>query len=315
MGDFGTGTIQQEMVGNAMADVCDQRGGCNFAIGLGDNIYDENPQTPYADAFVHRFEHPFRNAQFPFYMTLGNHDNSLIIDGIGNFNRTGEVQVEYSYRTDRLTDRWKMPARYYRHDHPAGAGAPTATFLALDSNPFMTVFELDMEYWVWYEWKQGKWARDALASSNATWKIAYAHHPYLSNGLHGNAGNYEGVPVLELFTARFSGETYRRWLVDNICGKVDLYVSGHDHDLQLLHSIPECGNTIIMVSGAGAKTRSLEAGATRNPYWYQQGDTLGFSIGEINGNNLTLTFYTVNPSDGKASIAHQQTFKRRKRND
>ena len=313
VGDFGTGAYQQELVANAMRNVCDGLGGCEFAIGLGDNIYDENPQSPYADAFVAKFEHPMRRANFPFYMTLGNHDNSLIIDGIGNFNRTGEVQVEYGNRTDRLTDRWIMPSRYYQHSHPASAGAPTATFLALDSNPFMTVFELDMEYWVWYEWQQAQWARNALASSNATWKIAYAHHPYLSNGLHGNAGNYEGVPAVELFTARFSGETYRRWVKDNICGKVDLYVSGHDHDLQLLHSIPECGNTIFMVSGAGAKTRPLEADQRRNPYMFQQGDTLGFAIADIVGNNLTITFYTVNPQDGQATAAYSQTFKRRAR--
>ncbi len=313
VGDFGTGAREQELVANAMGSVCNQKGGCEFAIGLGDNIYDENPQSPYEDAFDRKFEQPMRNANFPFYMALGNHDNSLIIDGIGNWNRTGEIQVEYSHRNDRATDRWIMPSRYYQHSHPENSGAPTATFLALDSNPFMTVFEIDPEYWVWYEWNQGEWARNALAGSNAQWKIAYGHHPYLSNGMHGNAGNYEGIKPIDLFTRRFSGENYRRWLEKNICGKVDLFVAGHDHDLQLLHSIPECGNTIFMISGAGAKTRQLEGDATRNPFIYQQGNVLGFVIAEIQGNSITITFYTVSPDDGVATVAHKQTFKRRLR--
>ena len=315
VGDFGSGNSKQELVGNAMGSVCNQLGGCDFAIGLGDNIYGEAPQTPYSDAFVAKFEHPFRNAQFPFYMTLGNHDNDLLFDGFGNFNRAGEVQVEYSHRTDRVTDRWRLPSRYYEHSHPQGAGSPTATFVALDSNPFMTILESDLSYWVWYEWAQGAWVRDVLARSNAIWKIAYAHHPYLSNGSHGNAGNYDGVVPISVdpFTNRFSGNTYRQWLENNICGKVDVYVSGHDHDLQLLHSIPECSNTIIMVSGAGSKTRSLKAGETRNPFWYQRGDVLGFAIGEIEGDKLTLKFYTVSEENGLTTLAYQRTFPRRQR--
>jgi tartrate-resistant acid phosphatase type 5 len=303
IGDFGTGDSNQELVGNAMAQVCNELGGCKFAIGLGDNMYDAVPESPYADVFDTMFEHPYRNVDFPFYMTLGNHDNSLLIDGFGNFNKAGEVQVAY---TD-VSDKWFMPGRYHRHDYPANAGVPVATFLALDSSPFLTMFETDPDYWVWYQWEQGWWARNELADSNATWKVAYAHHPYLSNGLHGNAGNYDGLYWLP----RWAGRDWRDWLERNVCGKVDVFFTGHDHDLQVLHSIPECGNTIFVVSGAGGKTRSLHADERRNPYLAQLGDTLGFFIAEMQGNTLLLKMYTVSQADGQASLQFERSFKRR----
>jgi hypothetical protein len=314
LGDFGTGDVAQKTVGDAVARECNNLGGCDFAIGLGDNIYDENPQQTDDDAFERKFEYPFINIDFPFYMTLGNHDNSLLIDGFGNFNHSGDVQVAYSYKEDRLSEKWIMPARYYEHAHPANTSRPLVEFFVLDSNPFMSTLEVNPEYLLFnYKREQAEWIQNALSNSNASWKIAYAHHPFLSNGQHGNAGNYDGVVPVEYFTTRISGEIYRKWLVDNVCNKVDIFVAGHDHDLQLLHSVPECGNTIFVVSGAGAKVRPLDD-PSRNPVMYQRGNQLGFVMAEIVGNSIALQFYNVNATTGQATIAHQQSFSRRKIN-
>ncbi len=48
-------------------------------------------------------------------MALGDHDNPWIFagDGDSDDNDKGENQVEYHYRTDRKSDKWKMPARFY----------------------------------------------------------------------------------------------------------------------------------------------------------------------------------------------------------
>ncbi|MCC2638458.1 MAG: hypothetical protein K0Q68_2177 [Moraxellaceae bacterium] len=308
VGDFGKGNTNQKLVGDAMQRVCDQAGGCNFAIGLGDNIYEGQPQNSYDALFETKFEHPFINVKFPFYMALGNHDNSLIIDGGGNFNHRGEIQVDYSYRTDRFSDKWRMPARYYEHSFPQGAPTPLASFFALDSNPFISAVELNPEYLLLrYSDEQRTWIRQALANSRATWKIAYAHHPFLSNGLHGNAGNYDFLPPL---APRMSGEVYRRWLQANVCGKVDMFVAGHDHEVQVLHSVPECGNTILVVSGAGADPRAFVDRA-RNPALYLQDNQLGFVISEINGDTMTMKVYSVSQSDGLATLKYQKVFPRR----
>ena len=42
---------------------------------------------------------------------------------------------------------------------------------------------------------------------------------------------------------------------DYVCGDIDVYFSGHDHNRQWLE--PTCGTDFI-VSGAGAKTTDLE---------------------------------------------------------
>lgn len=311
LGDFGEGNRAQELVGNAMAEACAEAGGCQFAIGLGDNIYDENPQHVYEDAFERKFEFPYRNVDFPFYMSLGNHDNSLLFDGLGSFNHSGDIQVAYTYREDKLSQKWQMPERYYQHAHPKEAEKPLAEFFALDSNPLISALEINPVYKVnLYKKKQGDWVDQALARSKASWKISYTHHPYISNGQHGNAGYYDGVPALETLSSRISGETYRKWFKQHVCGKVDVFFAGHDHDLQILKSVPDCGNTLFVISGAGAKSRSIQDD-DRNQVWFQQGNQTGFILAEITGNRLSLDVYFVDPDSGEYWVAYEKGFQRR----
>ncbi|MCK5873638.1 MAG: metallophosphoesterase [Alcanivoracaceae bacterium] len=319
IGDVGTGKNGQLRVASAVKQICDSATNpCSFAVGLGDNLYEQNVLSPYSSVFDSHFVAPYQKLGFPFYMALGNHDSDLLIDGFGNFTAVGDTQVAYS----DVNPQWKMPGRHYQHSHPEGSGTPIATFLALDSTPLMTIIDPSIAYWPQYDLKQGKWAREALAASNATWKFAYAHHPYLSNGWHGNAGSYDGFTPLFY---RLSGEYYRNWLQNNICGKVDVFFAGHDHDLQLLHSVPECGNTLFVVSGAGGKSNDPDESvgieeAQYNPAMFYATDTLGFVIVEIRGNELTLQFYKVPTGDTEAAShglpisttpVYSRTFKRR----
>lgn len=141
-------------------------------------------------------------------------------------------------RCDQVPRQWKMPGRHYQHSHPAGSGEPIATFPTLDSIPLMTIIDPSISYWPQHDLKQGKRTRETLTASNATWKFVYAHHPYLSNGFRDNTDSYDGSTLMFY---RLSGEYYRNWLRDNVCGKVDVF-SDHDHDLRLLRSVRECGN-------------------------------------------------------------------------
>jgi 3',5'-cyclic AMP phosphodiesterase CpdA len=49
---------------------------------------------------------------------------------------------------------------------------------------------MDMEE---YNRVQRDWLKDALAKSTAQWRFAMGHHPYVSNGLHGNAGAWQHI--------------------------------------------------------------------------------------------------------------------------
>jgi tartrate-resistant acid phosphatase type 5 len=311
LGDTGEGNATQYKVADAIKSVCDQAGGCQFAVGLGDNIYDDNPLSTYDNAFELKFELPSQHLDFPFFMSLGNHDNDLLFDGLGGFNHAGDIQVAYTFRDDKLSDRWQMPQRYYHYWAPMQQANPLVDFFVLDSNPMTSAPDLAPAFEVnLYKQQERDWFNTALADSSAPWKIAYTHHPLISNGKHGNAGFYDSIPPLGPLTKRVAGEIYRQWFVDTICGKVDVFIAGHDHDLQILKSVPECGKTFFIVSGAGAKSREFED-SLRNPVYWQQDNTAGFFMVTITGNTMNIEAYTVDSSTGAYAMAYTHAFPRR----
>ncbi len=300
IGDMGTGEDGQYKVAAVMKDVCDQRG-CDFAIGLGDNVYESGADSTDDIQFKTKFEDPYKDLNFPFYMALGNHDNSWIIGGDGLNNDKGDVQVAYHYKSDRPSNKWNMPARYYNFSAPKGDVNPLVEFYALDSNPLAGVADADPEYWQFpYRNKQANWFNLGIQNSTAPWKIAFAHHAYLSNGKHGNAGIYDGFPG--------AGIIYRNFLKDNVCDRVDVMIAGHDHELQWLKPTESCGKTFHIVSGAGAKTRDLKG--TKNPHYWQKDGVLGFFYIEIEGDEFRGTAYTVNKVSGEYEAAFSKTLTR-----
>lgn len=144
---------------------------------------------------------------------------------LGNHDCRGEPDVEIAY--SRKSSRWRMPARWYSFTVPMRSGGEVQ-FLALDTQLLAgTGAESDAER---------KWLAQEVSSSTARWKVAFAHHPALSHGSHG------ATPGLED-------------LIDR--SKIDLYVTGHDHDLQVLRSK---AGWVQIVSGTGSSTRDTRWG-------------------------------------------------------
>ncbi|MBT4761443.1 MAG: hypothetical protein HOO06_07070 [Bdellovibrionaceae bacterium] len=85
--------------------------------------------------------------------------------------------------------------------------------------------------------EQSTWLNEMYNNMNCKKKIGLAHHPYKSMGSHGNAST-----------------RVRKFLRPNVIGKLDAYITGHDHNLAYEGAI---GGTELFVSGAGAKLRSL----------------------------------------------------------
>ncbi len=296
VGDTGTGKVGQYQVASAIEKVCSDRG-CDFALGLGDNIYESGVDSTDDRQWLDKFEKPYANLDFPFYMTLGNHDNSYFAGG-GLANFKGDFQVDYHYKEDRLSDKWKMPARYYHFSAPLADSEPLVDFFSLDSNPLASLSDINSNYWqLPYKKKQAEWFDETISSTLGKWKIAFAHHPYMSNGSHGNAGLYDYVAGL--------GKVYKDFLEQEVCNRVDVIIAGHDHDMQWLRPVQPCGKTFHMVSGAGAKARSF-SNPDRNQSYWQADETLGFFYVEIEGNEFRGTAYQLN-AEGEYSIAHQQT--------
>lgn len=264
LGDAGEGNDTQYAVADGMALVC-ARDGCDFALYLGDNFYDSGVDDTEDSLWDSAFELPYAELDFPFYPALGNHDYGG--EGIGWELWKGSIYVDYS----AYSDKWTMPDLYYSHVHG------DATFIGLDTTQIFWGFGGD----------QADWLDDELARVGTTWTVAYGHHPYLSNGPHGNAGNYEGLSWVPIV----NGASIQEFVEDGICGQVDLYLNGHDHSLQWPEST--CAGTEFIVSGAGAKTTELEGS---NGTWFEA-DVEGFVWIELKGRTLTAVFYDQNGAE------------------
>ncbi|MGH9333775.1 MAG: MopE-related protein, partial [Vicinamibacteria bacterium] len=130
MGDTGSGNVAQAEVAAAIATVCQAHGGCDFALLLGDSIYDCGVESVDDPQWQTKFESPYQDLDFPFHPVLGSHDygGSLLgVDscGIGNEFDKGPIQVAYT----AASSKWRMPATFYTFE------AGQAGFILLDTNP------------------------------------------------------------------------------------------------------------------------------------------------------------------------------------
>ncbi|MBN94584.1 MAG: hypothetical protein CL928_11005 [Deltaproteobacteria bacterium] len=266
LGDTGEGNDDQYAVAGVMKDVC-AANGCDFALLLGDNIYDTGVTSLDDIQWQDKFELPYAELDFPFYAVLGNHDYGLLLPD----EDKADFQVAYTAQSEK----WTMPARHYLHTHQ------NIDFLALDTSAMYFASSL-IEL---YEAQKG-WLDEHLSAADPTrWRIAYGHHPYLSNGPHGNAGWYDGLTPE---VPNISGIALKELFDEHLCGRVDLYLCGHDHHREWLEET--CQGTQFMVSGAGAKLRDFVN--DQDVHW---GDdtTEGFAWFEVEGNSLTVQWWDM----------------------
>lgn len=291
MGDQGTGSELQRRVAKAMQTVCGQEG-CDLGVALGDNFYPSAPRNAHSPLFRERFADVYGPLKMPFLTVAGNHDESWIIGGDGADPRGAETEVAYG----QLNPQWVMPARTYRA--PVG---DLVEFFALDTSPLAAylpgtrVNERPGGSW---DAAQRAWLSGALASSQARWRLVLGHHPLFSNGKHGDAGRYDGLP----FAFQNGGAV--RDLYALACGKADALLSGHEHILMGFAPQPECPGTRVWISGAAGK---LEPGGhgTR-PTTFAVQDQPGFLWLGITRQTLTLRVWTVS-ENGEARQVYVET--------
>ena len=268
IGDAGKGNTGQYKVAKAVKKKC-VKDGCDFVLYLGDNIYQSGVSSVSDQQFQEKFELPYKDLDMPFFVVLGNHDYGM--KGAGFDVKRSIHQIKYS----NISSKWYMPRHYYKFN------VQNAAFFALDTNA--QLFELASEQ----EVDVKRW----IDASSSIWKIAFGHHPYKSNGVHGNAGRYSGLTDVKYI----SGSGVKEFSESVWCGKVDLYLSGHDHSKQWLGVT--CAGTQLAISGAGATVTKLQG---NNPSLYES-DTLGFLYISIEGNKLTAEMIDL---DGEIEFKH-----------
>jgi len=141
---------------------------------------------------------------------------------------------------------WRMPSPYYTFT------AGPVQFFALDTNEVSEA--------------QLFWLKDGLTHSKALWKVVYGHHPIYSAGAH------KDNPVLI------------KRLLPVLKGKADVFLAGHDHDLQ--HLKAEDGVHFFVAGGGGAGIRPIKA--------YERSlfakSAHAFAVLEANAKQLKLRF-------------------------
>jgi 3',5'-cyclic AMP phosphodiesterase CpdA len=255
--------------------VCDQKG-CDFGLLLGDNFYDTGVSAVDDQQFIDKFELPYADLQMPFYVVMGNHDYGEI----SNEWEKGQFQIDYTQNSDR----WRAPAFWYDFRPEAW---PATHFIAFDTARLMWDKDTDA---------QKAFLESVISQSDGLWKVVFAHHPYISNGDHGNAGNYEGLSFVPLV----NGSVVKEVFDEKLCDKVDVYFSGHDHNRQ---SHPARCGVALIVSGAGAKTDGFVNRDDNEELWAD--DTKpGFMWVEISGDTFTGEWYDL---DGNLDYTHTFT--------
>lgn len=193
VGDTGTGALAQYEVAKAMEKKC-KDSGCDFAILLGDNIYNSGVSSVDDNQFITKFEKPYENLDMPFYLTLGNHD----------YRGNVQAQIDYTHKSKK----WKMPSNIYT------LNKGLADFFCIDTNiPSDSQIEK---------------VKKEVEKSKAKWKIVFGHHPRYTNGVYQNATGKQKELIDEPFCNKadlyLSGHEHTKQHLKKACGMEYLVV-------------------------------------------------------------------------------------------
>ncbi|MFA5012035.1 MAG: metallophosphoesterase [Ignavibacteria bacterium] len=203
-----------------------------FIVSTGDNFYEYGIKSVEDSLIKLSFDDIYTatSLQVPWYITFGNHD----------YGYSANAQIELS----KFNIRWKFPSSYYSIDEELADGT-RIQFLFVDTNPFIEKYRIKTDKNSdWHnsadqlyeaDWQQQlKWLESSLKNCDADWKIVIGHHPVLSGGKHGSIKE-----INKYFKPLF--EKYG----------VQMYICGHDHDIQFLKE----NSVNYFVSGAGSELR------------------------------------------------------------
>lgn len=249
LGDFGSGNQHQAAVAKAMAKR-NAEAPFDLGISLGDNFYRCGIRGTSDSIWKTRWEDLYTPLGIPFFTSLGNHDYAhppIICPG-----QAASPAAEVAYTEHSKS--WRMPARYY-------------TFIA---GP-VRFFALDTEGWTG---DQLNWLKEVLPATmnepKVKWRIVYGHHPMYTSGVHLNERR---IAVLRKELAPLFEKT-----------KVDLYIAGHDHDMEHLRAD---GIEYLICGAGGANLRAVRHVEAQSLF---HATTFGFLDVAIDEHSLAAQF-------------------------
>jgi predicted phosphodiesterase len=208
------------------------------------------------------------------FVNVYNEINKPFFAVLGNHDIRWDALSQVMHSID--SDKWRMPNYEYSFKTETARFFGINTSCPFSSERLRNYLDID----------DSEYAKDEAARP---WTIAFGHHSVFSNGTHGDT---------DFFT-----RLYWDWFLE---GRVDLYLSGHNHHLAHLQhgNIP----TEYVVSGAGAKhyrsaseRERLNKSEALSKFTYN--DT-GFVWIEISSHKL---YFSMHDSDGNVLYEYTKT--------
>lgn len=280
VGDWGrNGDYNQSLVAEAMGRVASSIGS-SFVISTGDNFYDDGLSDIQDPAFSSSFTEIYQatSLRTQWYAVLGNHD----------YHRNADAQTNPALRF--RDPRWHCERTYtVRHDacpkYLYEVCDSPVEFFFIDTSPFVAAYwkgkppefeKLNFtgfpDYTLTTHYQLQK-IRNALSLSTAKWKVVIGHHPIRGTGTHGNTKELQQMlyPLLKKH-------------------KVDFYLNGHDHNLEM-YKDPN-SPMFFLTSGAGSKVdRQRNVLNDSNSMFYHSRQ--GFASATIEGKNFQVNFHDI----------------------
>ncbi|MGE0172407.1 MAG: DNRLRE domain-containing protein [Oligoflexales bacterium] len=186
------------------------------------------------------------------YQAFFNKAGFVFYMSLGNHDHDGNESVWLSL-ANQFPGKIFYPNYYYAVDFPGDV-----CLFSMDSNFRFT--------------EQQSWrVTEKAKHPNCKFSIAMAHHPYRSSGEHGNASG-----------------SLKTFLDNAIVGKFDLYLAGHDHDLE--DSGVVSGTRLLVSGGGGRDLRDVGS----NYVWSKE--AFGYLVLTFSGNQANYVFKSVSGS-------------------
>ena len=186
---------------------------------------------------------------------------------LGNHDFCGKAVPEAQTQATGVIPHWRFPAPQY------ALRTPMADFAFVDTTPLVEGKANAVESTI----------RGTFASSRTPWRVVVGHHPVISSGWHGY------FPRDEVARMRALIPTLRET-------KVDFYIGGHDHHVELIR-----GRMLHLISGAGSSPVPPIKLRTTTVFPEEiRRERIGFAVVEITARTIRVRMYDAegNPRTG-----------------
>lgn len=314
----------QRLVAQAMATTAECQKS-QFVVSMGDNFYQAGLRMANDTSVHDQFRSVYQSypslRPLKWYSVYGNHDYPYGETSDPAVKRECLLQnitwAECQKRPCCYSSMWQRTAMMRDPRWTMENGTimvnkhPLLDLVLIDTNPFIKSYWSSVK--AWPNTPEGLAAQDpaetrrkmneALAASNATWRIVVGHHPLENMGRRCGAAKLFNQKVDEC--AFLTGVKQDLW-----AHNIPLYLNGHDHSQQLTTNTTG-GKTYFLTSGAGGRkcdpvTKApslLWPNLSSLPNTFMSDN--GFATVAVSAKRLVLKLYTIGKNGPMQGLAYQ----------